>query len=166
MNPVRFLIVFLLILFIIPKEVFATFDMSIEDNYKTIDFGAMELDEEKTLVQRGGYEHQFNFNSTNGETWYFKAQILRPFTSMTYTIPPENFQWIVEELINGQGILSANVSKPAPFSTTPVLIYTSAGNDETGTRVRIRLKYRLKIPKNQTAGVYTAHIRFIMVEEL
>ena len=162
----RFIIVLLLIFFALSKLAFADFDMSIEGNYKTINFGAMDLDEEKTISQRGGYEHQFNFNSTNGRTWYFKAQLLMPFTSGTYTIPPENLQWIAEQVIGGQGVLSTSLSRPSPFSSNPVLIYTSAASDNTGTDVQIRLKYTLKIPKNQIAGAYTGHIRFIMVEEL
>ncbi|NQS99920.1 MAG: hypothetical protein HQ595_02455, partial [Candidatus Omnitrophica bacterium] len=55
---------------------------------------------------------------------------------------------------------------PNSFSTTPVLIYTSAASDNTGTEVQIRLKYKLDIPQAQAAGAYTAHIRFLMVEEL
>jgi len=162
----RFIIILLLIFFALPKLAFAAFDMSIEGNYKTINFGAMNLGEEKTISQRGGYEHQFNFNSTNGRTWYFKAQFVMPFTSGTYTIPPENFQWIAEQVINGQGVLSTSLSRPDSFSTYLVLIYTSAASDNAGTDVQIRLKYKLKIPKNQVAGAYTGHIRFIMVEEL
>lgn len=162
----KLLIISLLILAITPKSVFAAFEMSIEDGFRTIDFGAMKLDEEVTLARRGGYEHQFNFTSDNGRTWYFKAQLVRPFTSGRHSIPAENLKWIVEEKIGGAGLIEANISRPNDFSDFPVLIYTSSDTDNTGTEVRIRLKYRLKIPKNQAAGTYNAHIRFIMVEGL
>ena len=140
--------------------------MSLRDGYRTIDFGGMKLGEERTLSERGGYEHRFSFASDTGRTWYFKAQLLMPFTYGAHTIPSENLQWIVEQVINGRGILSRNRSMPGPFSTMPVLIYTSADTDNTGTEVAIKLRYKLKIPKNQAAGPYTAHMRFIMVEEL
>ena len=167
-NIVRkiFLIVFFLVLLILPKETFATFDISIEEDYKTIEFGAMEMGEEKIISRKGGYEHQFNFTSTNKRIWYFKAQLLRPFTSMAHSIPPENFQCMVEELRNGQGFLSNNISTPVSFANYPVLIYTSSGTDNDGTEVQMRLRYKLNIPKAQAAGSYTAHVRFIMVEEL
>ena len=162
----RFLIAFLFMFFVLPKESFATFDMSIGVGYRTIDFGAMELGEEKTISRRGGYEHQFNFTSDKGRRWYFKAQLVRPFTSGVYSVPAQNLQWIVEEVKNGKGIVSVSMSTPSPFLTTPVLIYTSAEDDNTGSEVQIRLRYRLNIPPKQAAGAYTAHIRFVMVEEL
>jgi hypothetical protein len=162
----RAIIILLLIFLAMPAPAFAVFDISIEGNYKTISFGAMKLGEEKTVSRKGGYEHQFNFNSTNGRTWYFKAQLLMPFTSGAHTIPPENFQWIAEQVINGRGVLATTLSRPSSFASYPVLIYTSADTDNTGTDVQIRLKYKLKIPKNQVAGAYTGHIRFIIVEEL
>ncbi len=160
------LIIFFLTFFMLSKEALATFDISIQDNNNLLGFGAMETGEEKTLSEKGGYHHQINFNSNTGRTWYFKVQMVRPFTSGVYTIPQENFQWIVEELRNGQGVISANIGNPEPFSTFPVLVYASSQNDNTGTQVEMRLSYELKIPENQAAGAYTAHIRLIMVEEL
>lgn len=160
------LIIFFLTFFILSKEAFATFDISIQDNNNLLGFGAMGTGEEKTLSEKGGYQHQINFNSNTGRIWYFKVQMVRPFTSGVYTIPQENFQWIVEKLRNGQGVISANIGSPGPFSTFPVLLYTSSQNDNTGTQVEIRLSYKLKIPENQAAGAYTAHVRLIMVEEL
>jgi len=157
---------FLFVFLVLPSQTFATFDMSLGAGYRTVDFGAMELGEEKTLSRRGGYEHQFNFTSDNGRRWYFKTQLVRPFSCGGYSIPAEDFQWIVEEVKDGKGIVSASISRPSPFSTHPVLIYTSTNSDNTGTEVQIRLRYKLKIPQEQAAGSYTAHIRFIMAEEL
>ena len=102
----RLLIAFIFVFLILPPQALATFEMSLGAGYRSIDFGPMELGEEKTLSGRGGYEHQFNFTSDKGRTWYFKAQFLMPFTSGTHTIPPENFQWIVERVINGKGKIS------------------------------------------------------------
>ncbi len=71
---------FLFVFLVLPSQTFATFDMSLGAGYRTVDFGAMELGEEKTLSRRGGYEHQFNFTSDNGRRWYFKTQLVRPFS--------------------------------------------------------------------------------------
>jgi len=166
MEKKRILIIAFLIVFFLTSNAHATFNMSITAGYKTIDFGGMKLGEQKTLATRGNFEHQFDFDSTNGRTWYFKAQLLRPFTSGVHSIPPENFEWIVEQVISGNGVLSRNVTTPGPFSRNPVLIYTSGASDNTGTTVKIKVRYKLDIPKKQPAGAYTAHIRFIMVEEL
>ena len=164
--PKRLLVILLVMLFILPNAGFATFDMSLAAGYSSIDFGPMELGEEKTISGRGGYEHQFNLTSDNGRRWYLKAQLVRPFTSGAYSIPAENLQWIVEQVINGRGIVSASLSSARPFSSSPALIYTSADTDNTGTEVQIRLRYKLSIPDKQAAGAYTAQIRFIMVEQL
>ena len=159
-------ITFLFILFVLPKQAFAAFDISLTEGSRAIDFGTMKMGEEKMISGRGDYEQQFNFISDNGRTWYFKAQLVRPFSNGIYSIPAENFQWIVEEVKNGRGVVSTSMSMPSPFFTSPVLIYTSADDDNTGTEVQIRLRYELKIPEKQTTGSYTAHIRFIMVEGL
>ena len=116
------LIIFFLTFLMLSKEALATFDISIQDNNNLLGFGAMATGEEKTLSEKGGYQHQINFNSDTGRIWYFKVQIIRPFTSGVYTIPQENFQWIVEELRNGQGVVSANIASPEPFSDFPVLV--------------------------------------------
>lgn len=166
MRLKRLLIAFIFVLLILPPQALATFEMSLGAGYRSIDFGPMELGEEKTLSARGGYEHQFNFTSDKGRTWYFKAQLIRPFTSGRHSIPVENLQWIVEEVRSGRGIVSTSMSTPGSFSNFPVLIYTSADSDNTGTEVQVRLRYKLKIPQEQAAGAYTAHIRFIMVEQL
>lgn len=162
----KLLFVFLLIFLVLAKESSAAFDMSLGAGYQTIDFGAMELGEEKTISARGNYEQQFNLTSDNGRRWYLKAQLVRPFSCGIHSIPAENFQWIVEEVRDGRGVVSTSMSTPSSFSTHPVLIYTSADTDNTGTEVQIRLKYKLEIPEQQATGAYTAHIRFIMVEEL
>ena len=166
MDKKRILVITFLAVFFLASSAHATFDMSITAGYRTIDFGGMKLGEKKTLATRGNFEHQFDFNSTNGRTWYFKAQLIRPFTNGVYSIPPENFEWIIEQVINGNGVLSRNITTPGPFSMDPVLIYTSGASDNTGTTVTIKLKYKIDMPKKQPAGAYTAHIRFIMVEEL
>ena len=157
---------FLFIFFILAGQALATFQMSLSSGFSSIDFGAMQRGEEKTLSERGGYEHQFNFTSDNARTWYFKAQLIRPLTNGMYTIPAESLEWVVEEVIGGRGIDATNISSPSPFYAGPVLIYTSADTDNSGTQVNIRLKYRLTIPEKQAAGTYTAHIRFMMIEEL
>ncbi|MBN1354371.1 MAG: hypothetical protein JW994_06860 [Candidatus Omnitrophica bacterium] len=162
----KFLIALFIALLVLPRIVFAAFDMTIEPNQRSIDFGRMDMGEEKTLEERGGYEHMFSFVSTNNRIWHFKAQLLRPFTSGVHTIPAENFEWVVDEIRNGQGSFTANISQPSHFSTLPVLIYISSGADNTGATVQIKLKYKLKIPKYQAAGAYTAQIRFIMMEAL
>jgi len=159
-------IAFLFILFVLPKQAFATFDISLTEGSRAIDFGTMKMGEEKMISGRGDYEQQFNFISDNARIWYFKAQLVMPFSNGTYSIPAENFQWMVQEVKNGQGAVSANILMPSPFLSYPALIYTSAGSDNTGTEVKIRLRYKLEIPKRQPAGSYTAQIRFIMVEEL
>lgn len=162
----KLLIAFIFVFLILPPQALATFEMSMGAGYRSIDFGPMELGEEKTLSGRGGYEHQFNFTSDKGRTWYFKAQLIRPFSSGRHSIPVENLQWIVEEVRYGRGVVSASISAPSSFSNFPALIYTSADTDNTGTEVQVRLRYKLKIPEEQAAGAYTAHIRFIMVEQL
>ena len=162
----KILIAVLAFLAVASPAALAEFELAMASGYNTIDFGPMELGEEKTLARRGGYEHQFNFTSDKGRTWYFKAQLVRPFTSGAHTIPAENLQWVVEQIANGQGTVSASLSSPRPFSNSPVLIYTSTGTDESGTQVQLRLRYKLDIPQQQAAGAYTGHIRFIMMERL
>jgi hypothetical protein len=159
-------IAFILVFLLLPPQALATFEMSLGAGYRSIDFGPMELGQEKTLSRRGGYEHQFNLTSDNARTWYFKAQLIRPFTSGRHSIPVENLQWIVEEVRSGRGIVSTGISRPSSFSRFPALIYTSADSDNSGTEVQVRLRYKLTIPDEQAAGAYTAHIRFIMVEQL
>ena len=164
-KPSFIILVFMLL--ILPEaRSFATFEMSLAEGFQTIDFGTMKMDEKKSIARKGNYEHRFDFTSDNGRTWYFKTEMLRPFRSSQYSIPAENMQWVVEQVVNGGGLVSNSVGSPGNFSTSPVLIYTSSGSDNTGTTVQIKLKYNLKIPKYQAAGSYTAHIRFIMVEVL
>lgn len=162
-------LIFIALLFVfsvLPKQALATFDISLTEGSRAIDFGTMKMGEEKMLSGRGNYEQEFNFISDNARIWYFKAQLAMPFTNGIYSIPAENFQWIVEEVKNGQGNVSTNILTPSSFLSYPALIYTSAGSDNTGTEVKIRLKYKLQIPEKQPAGSYTAQIRFIMIEEL
>lgn len=168
MNLIKTLVISFLIfsVSILPGRAFATFNMSLTSGYNTMDFGGMRIGEEKMLSDKGGYQHEFTFTSTNARTWRLKAQLLRPFTSGTSSIAPENFKWIVEELQNSQGYLANSISTENPFSTFPILIYTSANSDNTGTQVRMKFRYKLKIPKSQAAGAYTAQVRFIMVEDL
>ena len=161
-----FIIVIFVLLILPETKSFATFEMSLGEGFQTIDFGTMQMDQEKSITRKGNYEHRFDFTSDTGRTWYFKTYMLRPFTSARYSIPAENMQWTVEQVVNGGGLVSNNVGSPGNFAMSPALIYTSSGNDNTGTTVRIKLKYNLKIPKYQAAGSYTAHIRFIMVEVL
>ncbi|MBL7157577.1 MAG: hypothetical protein ISS92_05415 [Candidatus Omnitrophica bacterium] len=164
-KPIFIILVFMLL--ILPEaRSFAAFEMSLAEGFQTIDFGTMQMDEKKSITRKGNYEHRFDFTSDTGRTWYFKTHMMRPFTSAQHSIPAENMQWIVEQVVNGGGLVSNSVGSPGNFSTSPVLIYTSSGNDSTGTTVQIKLKYNLKIPEYQAAGSYTAHIRFIMVEVL
>jgi len=135
-------------------------------DYNMIDFGAMNTGESKEVTIKGAYHNQLTCSSTNNMTWYLKAQVVKPFSFMQYTIPEENFKWTVVSVGAGKGIVNGGVNFTFPFSRTPVLIYTSDPDDNTGTAIDIAFRYSLQVPDNQVAGNYNATVRFIMIETL
>ncbi len=135
-------------------------------DYNMIDFGAMNTGESKEVSIKGVYHNQLTCSSTNNITWYLKAQVVKPFSSMQYAIPEDNFKWTVVSVGIGRGIVNGGLNFTFPFSRIPVLIYTSDAADNQGAAIDISFRYTLAIPENQVAGNYNATVRFIMIETL
>jgi len=159
-------ILLLSVLFLTAAPVYAEFDVSIEEETTFLDFGAMESGETRILSEKGAYHHQINCTSDNGNIWYLKLDVVRPFTSGKNTIPAKSLFVEVEELPAGQGTVNSGLNRRQPLSPTTTLIYTSAGSDNTGTQVNLRMRYILEMRENQIAGAYSAHLQYLMVEKL
>lgn len=146
----------------------ATSDAALQMNldYNMLDFGAMNTGESKEISIKGTHHNTLTCTSTNNMTWYLKAQVVKPFSFMQYTIPEANFKWTVVSVGAGKGIVNGGVNFTFPFSRTPTLIYTSDPDDNTGTAIDISFRYSLDVPENQVAGNYNGTVRFIMIETL
>lgn len=142
------------------------FDIVLEDSDNYLDFGALDLGQANELAEKGGYQHEVRCTSDNENTWYLKLQVIRPFTSGVHAIPMKNFFVIVQDRVTGEGSVTHGINRELPLEATSTLIYTSSGDDNTGTRVDLRMRYRLEIPRNQVAGSYTAQFQYVMVEKL
>ena len=166
MKPrLRFLIVVIFVagIIFIHKPVYAVFEL-IADN-SIIDFGFMNISENKHLKEKGSYHNQITCTSDNDNTWYLKIHLAEPFNSGSAYIPYESFQWRVTSVANGSGIVY-NENEFRPFLDIPVAVYTSGPNDNSGTEVSIRFDYQLSIPKNQLPGNYRSAVRYTLSELL
>lgn len=145
-------------------NVYASLTIDIDRNL--LDFRAIDPGDSMEIADQGTYHNEITCTSTNNQTWYLKARLIRPLTYGTYTIPNENFRWIVVSIGDGKGTLYNNLNVANPFTDMSQTIYTSADTDNTGTAVKIRFRYVVTIPKNQVAGPYDAVIRLTMNEYL
>ncbi|MDD5439855.1 MAG: hypothetical protein PHS37_06695 [Candidatus Omnitrophica bacterium] len=144
----------------------AEFNVSITDNNNYLDFGAVKCGEEARIALKGGYHHAIQCVSTNGNTWYLKIDVIRPFTCGDKTIPMDNMAVVVEQQVSGQGIVMYGTNRDIPLTGRETTIYTSALGDNTGQQVVLNIYYTLKIPENQVAGSYTANLQYVMIERL
>ncbi len=147
------------------KESFGAISLSLDNSL--IDFRAMDTGETMEVSDKGFYHNEITCSSTNDQTWYLKAQLIRPFQYGMHTIPAENFEWVVVSIGGGTGVVNGDMNRPNSFSVSPTgLIYTSGAGDNSGNEIRIQLRYKLTVPKNSIAGSYNATIRLIMTEVL
>jgi len=151
-----------LFLLVAPTIAYAAISMSLDKNM--LDFRTMNPGETREVADQGDYHNQITCSSTNSRTWYVKAHMIRPFTSRQFTMPSEALKWMVVSVGDGKGTIYNNLHTQNPFSTMPSTIYTSSDLDNTGTEVKIQLRYVLAVPKNQVAGNYDAIIRLTMAE--
>jgi len=154
----------LTILFSTVASVHASISMTLDRDL--VDFRTMESGQTQTVADQGVYHNELTCSSTNNRTWYIKANMIRPLTSGANTIASENLKWMVVDVINGKGIVFNNRNIANPFSFAKGLVYTSDPADNTGTQVKLRFRYILAIPKNQTAGNYYGSVRWTMTEVL
>ncbi len=138
--------------------------LTLTTDHRSVSFGLMQLDEEKTLAQQGSFHNQITCASTGGRLWYLKIHVLQPLTAGAETIPLEAFKWAVTTP-NGKGNV-ARSNQLTPFSLVPDLVYISGANETTGTAVTFQFRYSLKIPSAQLTGVYNTTIRFTFTEIL
>jgi len=164
MRKHAILMVFCFTCLLAAGHAYAAISMDVDQNM--LDFRAVNPGSTTVLADKGVYHNIITLTSTNNKIWYFKAHLVRPFTSGLNTIPNENFKWECVSIGQGRGIVTNNINVPTPFTSTPSLIYTSTDTDNTGTPVAMMMRYHLTIPKNQISGAYDAVIRLTMNEIL
>lgn len=160
----RVLAVVLIMIFSTAGVACAGISMSLDRDL--VDFRTMESGKSAVISDQGVYHNELACVSTDNQTWYIKANMIRPLTSGMNTIPNENFQWMVVDVINGKGIVFNNRNVPVAFSNYKGLVYTSDPADNNGASVKIRFRYILNVPKNQIAGNYFGSVRWTMTELL
>lgn len=138
--------------------------LTLTTDHRSVAFGQMQLDEEKTLAQQGSFHNQITCASTGGRLWYLKIHVLQPLTAGAETIPLEAFKWAVTTP-NGRGNV-AHSNQFTPFSVVPDLVYISGADEAAGTAVTFQFRYSLKIPSAQPTGVYNTTFRFTLTEIL
>lgn len=154
---------FILLAFIFfPPHADAILELSLEGN--NLDFGFLNVGEEKELVDKGSYHQEVICKSTNNRTWNLNIYCLNPFATDKYALAWENFTWTVT-WTDGKGTLIKEHDY-VPFSAIPSLVYISQGEENTGTAVKLQFKYRLRIPLNQPMGNYFTLVRFSLIEPL
>ncbi|MDP2912808.1 MAG: hypothetical protein Q8N91_02240 [Candidatus Omnitrophota bacterium] len=164
MTKVMIAIIVLSAVILPAQAAFAVITMTLDRDL--VDFRTMESGQTVVISDQGVYHNEITCTSTNNQPWYLKANMIRPFTSGMNTIPNEDFQWMVVDVINGKGIVYNNKNVPNPFTNFKSLIYTSDPEDNTGVEVKIRFRYILKLSKRQIAGNYFGSVRWTMTELL
>ncbi|PIQ84004.1 MAG: hypothetical protein COV75_04370 [Candidatus Omnitrophica bacterium CG11_big_fil_rev_8_21_14_0_20_63_9] len=124
----------------------------------------MQLDEEKTLAEQGGYHNQITCSSTNGQAWYLKVSVIQPLSSGGHTIPLDAFRWHVIST-SGSGTLT-HPREFSAFTLVPQLVYISTPAEASGQSVTFQFRYQLRIPEEQPSGSYSTTIRFTLTEML
>jgi len=138
--------------------------LTLTTDHRSVSFGLMQLDEEKTLAEQGSFHNQITCASTGGRLWYLKIHVLQPLTAGAETVPLEAFKWAVTTP-NGKGNV-AHSNQLTPFNVVPDLVYISGANEAAGTTVTFQFRYSLKVPSAQLTGVYNTTIRFTFTEIL
>ncbi len=100
-------------------------------------------------------------SSTNGNPWFLKVSAKGPLASGENTIPNENFAWTSSSEGKGESYGSADTSFAGEKSTAYV---STAGEANSGENVANRFKFKLKVPEDTKAGVYTTTVMFTMTE--
>ena len=148
----------------LPLAAPASAAVTLSTDFRPIAFGVMQLDQEQVLAQFGTYHNELTCTSSDGRAWYLKIQVLQPLSSGAATIPLERFEWDVID-VTGRGTLPHGHAF-TPFSLTPDLVYMSGPDEAGGAPVRLRFRYRLRIPEQQPSGIYQTTIRFTFTELL
>jgi len=131
---------------------------------RTVAFGIMQLEEERTLSQAGAFQNRITVSSSNGQPWYLKISLLHPLAFGAHEIPLEHFRW---QMSSSTGVGSIpHRNRFRAFRFMPDLVYISGAGEENGTPVTLEFQYQLEIPDSQVAGVYYTTIRFTLTEVL
>jgi hypothetical protein len=139
--------------------VLPAFKIDVDNNY--LDFGLVKPGETVTLKPQG-YYNTIKCVSNKARQYYVKLHILGDILGPRGTkIPPESFKWRVYQTSGSRGAKEGWHQ----FSNQPVIIYTSAGDDETGSRNLIRLQYKLDLPAYASGGHYSLKVAYLLTEE-
>lgn len=123
-----------------------------------IDFGLIQPEEE-VILYPDRYFNEVRCRSNSGKTWYLKA-FCKNLEGTFASISSKHLKFRIYRT-DGQGTYSTEWME---FSDKPVLIYTSAGNDNLGKEVRLQFVYKFRPPPKVPGGNYTASVSFIMTE--
>ncbi len=141
-------------------EVAPTFGVSLDN--PSLYFGLIKPGDTKILGE-GRFFNQIRCRSNSGRPWFVKAQIVSlSLLEKEYALPVGNLKWKVTE--------STGSAQPTggydfqPFSTEPLLLYASQGEDDAGKEVVLYMQYSLTSPPDAPAGNYAGQIVFTMAE--
>lgn len=161
----RFAALLLIVPFLVVSRASALYAaLSLSTDHRPVAFGRMQLGEEKTLADFGGFHNEITCISTNGRGWFLKVNVLQPLVSGANAIPVERFQW---HLVSTTG--HGNIpfyAQFVPFSLFPESVYLSAPDETSGVPVAFRFKYQLQVPEEQASGIYQTTVRFTLTEIL
>lgn len=97
--------------------------------------------------------------------WYLKVHLLSLTHLESHTpLPPEYLKWKLVESTGAAADLLGDRAVFQAFTPEPVLLYTSAGDDNRGREVILRFQYSLTIPPEAPAGNYVGQMVLTMAE--
>ena len=137
-----------------------TFTIGVDVN--ALDFGG-QLPGANASLGGAGYFNEVTTISDHNAAYYLKIYDTAPLTSGSRAIPNSCFRWLTT-YTDGAGTL--NYVDGHTFDTTPILAYTAAGADLTGTAVHTRFRYTVVVPDNQVAGTYLTTVIYLLTETL
>lgn len=147
------------------EDVFASvvvlpvFEVTLDNNY--LDFGRVGPGESVTL-KPGTYYNTLKSVSNKGIKYYLKIYILGDIIGPGGNkLPPASFKWKVYD-VKGSG---EAVTGWQEFSAKPVIVYTSAPEDEAGSETEIQFQYRLDLPAQARGGHYSLKVAYMLTEE-
>jgi hypothetical protein len=141
-------------------EVAPTFGISLDNS--SLYFGLLKPGDTKILGE-GRFFNQIRCRSNSGRPWFLKAQIVSlSLLEKEYVLPVRNLKWKIAESTGSAQLLGGYDFQS--FSTEPLLLYASQGDDDLGKEVVLSMQYSLASPPDAPAGNYTGQIVFTMTE--
>ena len=134
---------------------------TLEVSPTNIDFGSITPGE-WSETGTGSYDNEATSVSNNDRTWYLKVSAEGPMVGSFDEIPLDSLKWYIYNT-TGAG---STVSGWNNFSTSQTLCYTSAGDDDIGSEVKVRFKYALQAPGDTRSGSYNTTIRYTMTQSM